>query len=104
MFGTIPRNKIEVYFAETSEGIIGCDKGGSRFQYLSFSIVCVLSNKWLSCFAIFDWIMESFRITNADNTPYNLRLAFMKKRIKHKPECFVILCRETVKLGTRLRD
>ena len=43
--GTIPRNKIEVYFAETSEGIIGCDKGGSRFQYLSFSIVCVLSNK-----------------------------------------------------------
>ena len=38
-FGTIPRNKIEVYFAETSEGIIGCDKGGSRFQYFSFSIL-----------------------------------------------------------------
>lgn len=49
-FDTIPRNKIEVYFAETFEGIIGCDKGGSRFQYFSFSILCVLSNKELSSF------------------------------------------------------
>ena len=46
--------------------------------------------------------MESFRITNADNTPYNLRLAVMMKRLKHKPECFVILCRETVKMSVPL--
>jgi len=50
MFATIPRKKIEVYFAENSKGIIGCDKGGSRFQYFSFSIFCVLSNKYLSSF------------------------------------------------------
>ena len=56
----------------------------------------------MSSFAIFDWIMESFRITNADNTPYNLRLAVMMKRLKHKPECFVILCRETVKMSVPL--
>jgi hypothetical protein len=50
MFATIPRKKIEVYFAETFKGITGCDKGGSRFQYFSFSILCVLSTKELSSF------------------------------------------------------
>jgi hypothetical protein len=44
MLTTIPRNKIEVYFAETSEDIIGCTQDISRFQY------CVLSNKELCSF------------------------------------------------------